>query len=293
MQEVFDAGGHQTPLYENLRVITFAVRKGGVNRTTAVLNLSFAMADAGLRVLMLDLDSQLDLTSMTPGIPNNAATIFDMFSSDDGRSLVDAAVSTSHPNVDLVPGDREISTFDIQIAAFKDDVRYRILRHYIKLSRVSERYDVVTIDIGPSMNGTTLNALIASTHYIVPICPAYYSVKNIELLESEIDAEVLEDNPGLASLGVFITSFDKRRRLDRTVRELVGRDLGDELLQTQIRSNQNFEEAASIQRSIFEYESATTVDRKRRRGRDDYAALAYEILEKLALTPNYMEIGNG
>jgi len=109
----------------NPKVLSFALRKGGVCRTTLVFNISYAIATQGYRVLMIDLDSQHNLTNICVDLPEDASTIYDALA--DGQEIGSAIFPTTHERLFLLPGDSEMSTLDFALAEVPPEHRFQIL----------------------------------------------------------------------------------------------------------------------------------------------------------------------
>lgn len=266
------------------KVLSFALRKGGVCRTTMVFNISYAAAMRGLKVLMIDLDSQHNLTDISTKLPPEAVTIYDALA--DCAQLTAAVRPTSHPNLFLVPGDREMSHLDFALGEIPPEVRFQILNRWFQNSPGIKQFDLLTIDMGPAMSGAMINALAASTHFISPIRSDADSLDGLSQLFDEMAAEVYQENPNLKFLGAFLVDFDNRMLVPRSVEKTLRAKLGADAFKAVIRSNASFQKARAVKQSIFEFEQEHA-NSKLTRGRDDVLALTDEIIERLGLSKRF------
>lgn len=262
-------------------MLSFALRKGGVCRTTLVFNLSYAIAMQGYRVLMIDLDSQHNLTNICVDLPEDASTIYDALA--DGQEIGSAIFPTSHERLFLLPGDSEMSTLDFALAEVSPDQRFQILKRWIEISPITKEFDLITIDMGPAMNGAMINALVASSHFIAPFRCNADSFDGLSQLFDEMADEVYQDNPDVKFIGAVLVDYDKRKNICKGVANELKKRLGKELINPWVRTNANFETARPLRRSIFEFESAEVRNKDRRKGRDDVMAVSEEIVKRLGL----------
>lgn len=263
------------------KILSFALRKGGVCRTTSVFNISYAAALSGLRVLMVDLDSQHNLTTISSRPPEGAPTVYDVLA--DGADLTKAMLPTTNENLFLVPGDSEMSSLDFALGEVPPEVRFQILKRWFARSEGLKDFDLVTIDMGPSMNGAMINALAASTHFISPIRCDPDSLDGLNQLFEEMAKEITDENPDLQFLGAFLVDYNSSKTVAKSVEKTLRNKLEETAFETRIRTNTNFQKARAVQKSIFEFEPVVPNPEKTK-GRDDVMALTGEIIERLGLT---------
>src|SRR5215210_5931690 len=194
------------------RVISFANQKGGVAKTTTTLNLGVALAEKGLKVLLVDLDPQGNLT-MSQGL--NPATI--------ERSMFDVLVHRlpigeviHHTEVDLAVSSIDLAGAELALSSMIG--RERALEK--ALAPVRDNYDYVLIDTPPSLGLLTINALVASNGVIVPVQCEYLSLRGLVQLENTLSMIRENLNPEVDVLGILATMFDRRtlRAREGTVR---------------------------------------------------------------------------
>lgn len=196
-------------------IISIVNNKGGVAKTTTVLNLSSALSKLGKKVLMIDLDPQASLTVYTGLNPIELEeTIYNVLT--DKINIKTAIYKTSDLDIDIIPSTIELSAAEVEIIS-------RIGREHIlknKLSEIKELYDYIIIDNSPSLGILTVNSMMASDYVIAPVDATYLSLKGLDILTSTID-EVKNLNSNLELMGVLITMFDSRTSHHNEVLELL------------------------------------------------------------------------
>src|SRR2546427_2546617 len=228
------------------RVIAFANQKGGVAKTTTTLNLAVAFAERGLRVLLIDLDPQGNLT-MSQGL--NPDTI--------QRSMFDVLVHR-------LPLEQVIETREVDIAVSSIDLagadmalssqigRERALEK--ALAPIKDRYDYILVDTPPSLGLLTVNAFVAATGVVVPVQTEYLSLRGLVQLENTL-AMVRENlNPKVEIIGIVPTMYDKRVTHSREADEILRENFGDLVYNTRIRKTVRFAEAPVKGSSVLAYE---------------------------------------
>jgi len=229
-------------------VIALANQKGGVAKTTTTLNLGVAFAERGLRVLLVDLDPQGNLT-MSQGLNPDVIerSMFDVLvhrlpiEEVIARREVDLAVSS----IDLAGAELALSS---QIG------RERTLAK--ALVPVLERYDYIFIDTPPSLGLLTINAFVAATGVIVPVQTEYLSLRGLVQLENTLEMVRENLNPDVAIVGILPTMFDRRVTHSREADEILRESFGDLVYNTRIRKTIRYAEAPVKGASILAYEPA-------------------------------------
>jgi chromosome partitioning protein len=229
------------------QVIALANQKGGVAKTTTTLNLAVAFKEKGMRVLVVDLDPQGNLT-MSQGL--NPDTI--------EKSMFDVLVHRI-PIEDIIAErevDDAVASIDLagaELALSSMMGRERALEK--ALATVRDSYDYILIDTPPSLGLLTINAFVASTGVIVPVQCEYLALRGLVQLENTL-AMVRENlNPQVEIVGILPTMYDKRTLHSREAVEILRENFGDLVFNTKIRKTIRFAEAPVKGSSVLAYDS--------------------------------------
>jgi chromosome partitioning protein len=246
------------------RVISFANQKGGVAKTTTTLNLGVALAEQGLKVLLIDLDPQGNLT-MSQGL--NPDTI--------ERSMFDVLVHrlpiqevVHHTEVDLAVSSIDLAGAELALSSMIG--RERALEKAI--APVRENYDYVLIDTPPSLGLLTINALVASNGVIVPVQCEYLSLRGLVQLENTLSMIRENLNPDVGIEGILPTMYDKRTLHSREAVEILQENFGDLVFDTKIRKTVRYAEAPVKGTSVLKYDPSG-------KAAEAYRQLAKEVLD--------------
>ncbi|HEX9550801.1 MAG TPA: AAA family ATPase [Candidatus Limnocylindrales bacterium] len=229
------------------RAFACANQKGGVGKTTTVVNLSSYLALAGDRVLIIDLDPQGNATSGLGGDRSDAPSVYEAIV--DTTALETLIRSTAVPGLDLVPSSIALAGAEVELAPL--DQRERRLARL--LAPIMDRYDHVFIDCPPSLGLLTVNALTAADGTLIPIQCEYYALEGLNQLIATINLVRDHLNPRLAVDGVVMTMFDARTNLSAQVTAEVRAHLGDRVFQTVIPRSVRLSEAPSHGKPIHLY----------------------------------------
>ena len=252
------------------QTIACANQKGGVGKTTTVVNLASYLALEGDRVLVVDLDPQGNATS---GLGVDRASldrsVYDAVV--DGHDLSALIVQGTAAGVDIVPASIALAGAEVELAGL--DARERRLRRL--LEPVAARYDIVFIDCPPSLGLLTVNALTAADAVLVPLQCEYYALEGLTQLLATIDLVRDHLNPRLGLDGVVLTMADARTNLSADVAAEARRHLGETVYETVIPRSVRLSEAPSHGLPINRYAAGS-------RGALAYAALAREFRTRRA-----------
>jgi chromosome partitioning protein len=245
------------------RVISFANQKGGVAKTTTTLNLGVAFSEHGLKVLLIDLDPQGNLT-MSQGLNPDSIE----------RSMFDVLVHRlpiqeviHHAEVDLAVSSIDLAGAELALSSMIG--RERALEK--ALAEVKSSYDYVLIDTPPSLGLLTINALVASTGVIVPVQCEYLSLRGLVQLENTLSMIRENLNPVVEIEGILPTMFDSRTLHSREAVEILQENFGDLVFDTKIRKTVRYAEAPVKGTSVLKYDPSGNAA-------EAYRQLAKEVL---------------
>jgi chromosome partitioning protein len=250
------------------QTIACANQKGGVGKTTTVVNLGSSLALGGDRILVIDLDPQGNATSGL-GFERTSIQRSIYEAVVEGQSLVEAVVAGPIPGLDLIPSTIALAGAELELAPA--DGRERRLRR--ALATVSPSYDYVLIDCPPALGLLTVNALTAADSVLIPLQCEYYALEGLTQLLATLDLVRDNLNPNLTVHGIVLTMFDGRTNLSADVAAEARRHLGDLVYQTMIPRSVRLSEAPSHGMPIQRYAPEST-------GAVAYAALAQELIQR-------------
>ena len=245
------------------KVIAFANQKGGVAKTTTTLNLGVAFAEQGMKVLLVDLDPQGNLT-MSQGLNPDSIE----------RSMFDVLVHRipiteviHEAEVDLAVSSIDLAGAELALSSMIG--RERALEK--ALAPVRENYNYVLIDTPPSLGLLTINALVASDGVIVPVQCEYLSLRGLVQLENTLSMIRENLNPEVGIQGILPTMYDNRTLHSREAVEILQENFGDLVFGTKIRKTIRYAEAPVKGSSVLKYDPSGSAA-------EAYRELAKEVL---------------
>jgi len=247
------------------RVYAVANQKGGVGKTTTAVNVGACLAEAGERVLLIDLDPQANATSGL-GVSMNGTSSLDLL---DGLELSALARPSGFPNLDLVGAKSDLAAAAVDLATRAGGERYLA----DALAASLEPYSFVFLDCPPSFGPLTVNALAAASRAIVPVQAEYYALEGLTQLLHSVELIRRRLNPNLGIGGVLLTMVDGRTRLAQEVEEEVRRHFGDLVFRTSVPRSVRLAEAPSHGLPAIAYD-------RRSAGADAYWKVAMELVER-------------
>ncbi|MGD2134888.1 MAG: AAA family ATPase [Gemmatimonadales bacterium] len=254
------------------RVIAVANQKGGVGKTTTVVNLAASLAAAERRTLLIDADPQANATSGI-GLDRDAVA----------RSLYDALIGeapiddvlqrgVNFPRLDVVPATQDLVGAEVELVNWPK--RERVMRKTL-VPATRNRYEFVLIDCPPSLGLLTLNMLTAADAVLIPIQCEYYALEGLSKLLNTIRLVQQNTNPDLAIEGVLLTMYDARLNLSKQVANEAKEYFGHQVYRTVIPRNVRLAEAPSFGKPILLYDVQSV-------GAKSYLLLAQEVLRRTA-----------
>lgn len=265
-----DAPPEARPVAYRARIVAVANQKGGVGKTTTAINLATALAAAGHRVLLIDLDPQGNAsTGLGFGRGMRRVTSYELIL---GEAELDQAIMpTAVPGLSMVPASEDLSGAELEFVS--RERREFLLSRAIR-SRVRD-YDEVLIDCPPSLNLLTVNALVAADSVLVPMQCEFYALEGLSQLMRTIERVQRALNPRLELQGVLLTMYDQRNNLCDLVALDVRGHFGVKVFDTVIPRNVRVSEAPSHGKPVLIYDHRCA-------GAQAYIQLAAELLRRTA-----------
>lgn len=249
------------------KIIAVTNQKGGVGKTTTAVNLSALIAEAGKRVLIVDIDPQGNATSGLGQGDTDSNTVYEVLLGD--VEAKEAIVPTGYGTLELMPTSIELAGAEIELVSVAD--RETLLKR--ALESLKPNYDYIFIDCPPSLSLLTLNALTAADSVLIPIQCEYYALEGVGQLVNTVKLMKMKLNPALKIEGILLTMFDARTNLCAQVAQEVRNHFRDEAFDTMIPRNVRLSEAPSYGVPIHLYDSRCA-------GAQAYRELAAELMER-------------
>lgn len=250
------------------KVVAIANQKGGVGKTTTSVNLAACLADAGCRVLLLDMDPQGNASS---GLGIDRKTVeFSTYHVLVGLAdVATASIPTQYENLWLLPSNTDLAGAEVELV----DHETREFRLREALEKSTLDVDFVILDCPPSLGLLTLNALVASSTVLMPVQTEYYALEGMGQLLHTVELVHEHLNPSLAVEGILLTMYDSRTNLSEQVAHEVVSHFGNLVFKTVIPRNVRLSEAPSYGQAIITYDDQS-------RGARQYRTLAREFLDR-------------
>ena len=266
-----------TPNQSSCRTIAVLNQKGGVGKTTSTVNLGAALAEAGQRVCLIDLDPQAHLT-LHLGVDQNAVnkTVYDLFIDPDCRAS--DAIINARPNLDAILAEVDLAAAETELSQTPD--RQSILRR--KFQPVASRYDFVIMDCPPSLGLLTVNAMALAQEIFVPMQAHFLALQGVGKLLETVGLVCTSINPNLRVSGIILCMHEQQTTLAKEIVADLDTFFAEaasqnvpwstcRVLRPAIRRNVKLAEAPSFGKTIFDYEPTCP-------GASDYRVLAQQVM---------------
>ena len=253
------------------RIISVINQKGGVGKTTTVINLATALAELGKKILVIDLDPQ-----------GNATTGLGVSNKDNEKNIYKIIIGQNNPkncildscvkNLDLIGSNVNLSGLEIETAS--DPKRAFLLKEILNQNEnLFLKYENIFIDCPPSLSLLTIMSLVVADELLVPLQTEFFALEGISQLVKTIDRIKLNLNPSLNIRGILLTMFDKRNKLSNQVDEEARKYFKDKVYKTVIPRNVRLSEAPSHGVPCIVYDRACL-------GSKSYLELAKEFIDQ-------------
>ncbi|AKU18572.1 ParA family protein [Luteipulveratus mongoliensis] len=249
----------EIPKPAHTRVMTVANQKGGVGKTTTTVNVAAALAQAGLRVLVIDIDPQGN-ASTALGIEHHAEveSVYDVVV--EGKPLGEVVQECPDiPGLWCAPATIHLAGAEIELVSLvaREQRLNRALSAHLK--ELGERtYDYVLIDCPPSLGLLTVNAFVAAQEVFIPIQCEYYALEGLSQLLTNIELIKAHLNPALQITTILLTMYDGRTRLSAQVADEVRTHFPDQVLKTTVPRSVRISEAPSHGLTVMTYDPASS-----------------------------------
>ena len=253
-----------------IKTIAVANQKGGVGKTTTVVNLAACMAEKGVKVLLIDMDAQGNATTGCGTRKKDLQkSSYDLLT-DENVKLSDLVIKTPYHNLWIVPSTMDLAGAELELAEAQG--RAKRLENALKTAETENLFDFILIDCPPSLGLVTINALTAADTVLIPIQCEFFALEGLSQLTNTVKQVKKVYNPQLDIEGVLITMFDGRLNLTMQVLAEVKKYFASKTFKTVIPRNVRISEAPSHGKPINYYDRGS-------KGAKAYAELAEEILK--------------
>jgi chromosome partitioning protein len=250
-------------------IVSIANQKGGVGKTTTAINLAAALAMRGKRTLLVDMDPQANSSMSYMSIRTLERSLYDVLS-DEHLGLAEIIVPSNVQNLWLAPARIALAKLEAKLVG-EIDAHFRLKD---RLEPVRGDYEFIVIDCPPTLGLLTANALVASSHLLIPIQSSYFALEGTDDLLETVEKVRARANPDLRLIGVLITMHDRRTAIGRDIRNQIRTVFGELVFHTAISRSVRLEESPAYKESIFTYAPESS-------GATEYYRLCEEVIDRV------------
>ena len=249
-------------------IVSIANQKGGVGKTTTAINLAAALAMRGKRTLLIDMDPQSNSSMSYLDIRTIERSLYDVLS-DSQCALAEVIIESNVPNLLIAPARIALAKLEAKLVG-EMDAHFRLKD---RLEPIRDDYEFVVIDCPPTLGLLTANALVASSHLLVPIQSSYFALEGTDDLLETVEKVRARANPDLRLLGVLITMHDRRTAIARDIRNQIRAVFGELVFDTVICKSVRLEESPAYKEAIFTFAPDSS-------GATEYYRLCEEVIDR-------------
>lgn len=248
------------------KTISVANQKGGVGKSTTVVNIAAFLGSRGKKVLCVDLDPQGNATTGF-GIKKRTVDVTSYNVLIGKNRINEAVIVTEFENVSVIPATETLAGAELELINMEN----RVNRLKMQLLSIKENYDFIFIDCPPALGSLTINALVASDSIIVPMLAEFYALEGLSQLVNSIKIVKNNYNPSLDIEGILFTMFDGRLNVANDVVAEVEKYFPNKVFKTKIPRNVRISEAPSHGKPVMYYDKSS-------KGTESYTLLGLELL---------------
>ena len=241
-----------------MQIISVINQKGGVGKTTTVINLAAGLVQQGKKVLIIDLDPQGNATTGLglSNLENSSQTIYGVLNGT--KTISEIIKKTDYKNLDIVTSNVDLSGLEVETAG--DSERAFILKTKLSayINDSNAPYDYILIDCPPSLSLLTVMALVSSHSLVVPLQTEFFALEGLTQLIKTIERVKVNLNPELKIRGILLTMYDKRNKLSSQVEKEARDYFSDKVYITVIPRNVRLSEAPSHGMPVLIYDKLCT-----------------------------------
>jgi chromosome partitioning protein len=249
-------------------IVSIANQKGGVGKTTTAINLAAALAMRGKRTLLIDMDPQSNSSMSYLDVRRIERSLYDVLS-DSSCALSEVIVPSTVKNLWVAPARIALAKLEAKLVG-EIDAHFRLKD---RLEPIRGDYEFMVVDCPPTLGLLTANALVASSHLLVPIQSSYFALEGTDDLLETVEKVRARANPDLRLLGVLITMHDRRTAIARDIRNQIRTVFGERVFTTVISKSVRLEESPAYKEPIFTFAPESS-------GATEYYRLCEEVIDR-------------